>query len=54
LIDGFSRRSRDFLKGKTEGNKTLLFKAPPEYIGRIEKVKITAADSWTLHGELVG
>ncbi len=54
LVDGFSRRSREFLKGKTEGNKTLLFKAPPVYIGRIEKVRITAADSWTLHGELVG
>ncbi len=53
LVDGFSRRSRDYLKGKTEGNKTLLFKAGSEYIGRIEKVRITAADSWTLHGELV-
>lgn len=54
LVDGFSRRSRDFLKGKTEGNKTLLFEANQEYIGDIVEVRITAADSWTLHGELIG
>ncbi|UCD16605.1 MAG: TRAM domain-containing protein, partial [Candidatus Zixiibacteriota bacterium] len=54
LIDGTSRRDRAVLKGKTEGNKTLLFKAGPEYIGTIQNITVTAADSWTLHGELTG
>jgi len=53
LVDGVSRRDRSVLKSKTEGNKTLLFKAGPEYIGTIQKVNVITADSWTLHGELV-
>jgi tRNA-2-methylthio-N6-dimethylallyladenosine synthase len=53
LIDGFSRRSDKMLKGKTEGNKTILFKAPPEYIGSIRNIQVESADSWTLHGRLV-
>ncbi len=53
LIDGVSRRSREILKGKTEGNKTILFKAPSEYIGSIKNIKVESADSWTLHGQLV-
>ncbi len=53
LVDGVSRRSQDILKGKTEGNKTILFKAPPEYIGTIKNIKVESADSWTLHGQLV-
>ncbi len=54
LVDGFSRRSKDFLKGKTEQNKTILFKGDPQIIGSICRVKVNSADSWTLHGELVG
>jgi len=54
LIDGFSRRSKDFLKGKTEHNKTILFKGDPQIIGSICRVKVNSADSWTLHGELIG
>lgn len=53
LADGFSRRSRDFLKGKTEHNKTILFKGDPQIIGSICRVKVNSADSWTLHGELI-
>ncbi|MBN2226507.1 MAG: tRNA (N6-isopentenyl adenosine(37)-C2)-methylthiotransferase MiaB [candidate division Zixibacteria bacterium] len=53
LVDGVSRRDPSVVKGKTEGNKTLLFKAGPEYIGTIQKVNVITADSWTLHGEPV-
>jgi len=53
LIDGVSRRNAEVLKGKTEGNKTILFKAPTKYIGMIKDVEVSSADSWTLHGELV-
>jgi len=54
LVDGFSRRSKEYLKGKTEQNKTILFKGDPQIIGTICRVKVNSADSWTLHGELVG
>ena len=53
LVDGFSRRSDNFLKGKTEGNKTVLFAGGTDMIGRVQRVKIISADSWTLHGELM-
>jgi len=53
LIDGFARRGRDRLRGKTEGNKTILFPAERSVIGSIRRVKILEADSWTLFGELV-
>jgi tRNA-2-methylthio-N6-dimethylallyladenosine synthase len=53
LVDGLSRRSEKVLKGKTEGNKTILFAGGPELIGAIRKVRVCRADSWTLHGELV-
>ena len=52
LVDGHSRRSQQVLKGKTEGGKTALFPGEDSMIGSITKVKITQADSWTLHGEL--
>lgn len=52
LIDGISRRSDSVLKGKTEGNKTILVPGAHEQIGSIRKIKVISADSWTLHGEL--
>jgi len=52
LVDGHSRRSDKFLKGKTEGNKTVLFAGDENLIGTVQKVIINSADSWTLHGEL--
>jgi tRNA-2-methylthio-N6-dimethylallyladenosine synthase len=52
LVDGSSRRSKSVLKGKTEGNKTVLFDGMPSLIGTIQGILITSADSWTLHGRL--
>ncbi len=54
LVDGHSRRDGAVLKGKTEGNKTVLFNGQENDIGKIKNVKIVSADSWTLHGEMVG
>ena len=53
LVDGVSRRDKNVLKGKTEGNKTILFEGAVSDIGSICRVQITAADSWTLHGEVI-
>jgi tRNA-2-methylthio-N6-dimethylallyladenosine synthase len=51
LVDGFSRRSRNILRGKTEGNKTILFGGDPKLIGTIMNIRVNSADSWTLRGE---
>lgn len=54
LVEGFSRRSQARLRARTEGNKTILF-AADETIkpGDIVPVRVTAADAFTLHGEIV-
>lgn len=53
LIDGTSRRDKRIWKGKSEGNKTVLVEAAQNLLGRIVPIKISRADSWTLHGEVV-
>jgi tRNA-2-methylthio-N6-dimethylallyladenosine synthase len=53
LVDGFSRKSNNVLKGKTGGNKTMLFEGSESLIGKIQNIRVTSADSWTLHGERV-
>ncbi len=52
LVDGASRRDDAVWKGRTEGNKTVLFSGSPELLGRIVPVRVERADSWTLHGEV--
>ncbi len=52
LIEGVSRRSRQYLRARTEGNKTVLFKTNGVSAGTIVPIRITAADAFTLHGEL--
>lgn len=51
VVEGFSRRSRDFHRARTEGNKTVLFVADNVAPGTILPIRITAADAYTLHGE---
>lgn len=52
LVEGKSRRSDDFFRGRTEGNKVVIFEAEPEAAGTIVPVRIMAADAFTLHGEI--
>lgn len=52
LVDGKSRRDESVWKGKTGQNKTVLFRAKDDVLGKIVPVKINEADSWTLHGAL--
>lgn len=55
VVEGSARRSRELLRARTEGNKTVLFPSPnPIAVGSIVPVRITAADAFTLHGELAG
>jgi tRNA-2-methylthio-N6-dimethylallyladenosine synthase len=53
MIEGYSRRSERFARARTEGNKTVLFRADRPEVGRIRPLKITSADAYTLHGEPV-
>ncbi|MFQ5498739.1 MAG: tRNA (N6-isopentenyl adenosine(37)-C2)-methylthiotransferase MiaB [Candidatus Zixiibacteriota bacterium] len=52
LVEGVSRRSAAMLRARTDGNKTILFSGEV-MVGSIVPIRCTAADAFTLHGELV-
>jgi len=53
LVEGLSRRSEKFSRARTEGNKIVLFENSGVEPGAVVRVKITSADAFTLHGEIV-
>ncbi len=53
LVDGESKKNPEILAGYTRRSKLVNFKAPKTAIGKIVKVKITDAKSWSLDGEMV-
>ncbi|MBO5186905.1 MAG: tRNA (N6-isopentenyl adenosine(37)-C2)-methylthiotransferase MiaB [Prevotella sp.] len=53
LIEGYSKRSREQLCGRTEQNKMVVFDKGDCHIGQTVKVKITGSTSATLMGTLV-
>ncbi|CAG9619634.1 tRNA (N6-isopentenyl adenosine(37)-C2)-methylthiotransferase MiaB [Sutcliffiella rhizosphaerae] len=52
LVEGESKKNPDVLAGYTEKSKLVNFKAPKSVVGKIIKVKVTKAKTWTLDGEL--
>ena len=53
LVEGFSKRSREQLCGRTEQNKMVVFDKGSRHIGETVRVRITGATSATLLGEIV-
>lgn len=53
LIEGYSKRSREQLFGRTEQNKVVVFNKSNEHIGDTVRVRITGSTSATLMGERV-
>jgi tRNA-2-methylthio-N6-dimethylallyladenosine synthase len=53
LIEGFSKRSRERLYGRTEQNKVVIFDKGSHRIGQFVKVKVEDATSATLLGSAV-
>ena len=51
LVEGFSKRSREQLMGRTEQNKAVVFPKQGYHIGQRVMVKITGSTSATLLGE---
>jgi tRNA-2-methylthio-N6-dimethylallyladenosine synthase len=52
LVEGASRRDQGFLRARTEGNKTVLFKSENGIkTGVLVPIRIKSADAFTLHGE---
>lgn len=53
LIEGFSKKSRDQLFGRTQQNKVVVFNKGSYRIGQLAQVRITEATSATLKGEAI-
>ena len=53
LVEGYSKRSRDDMFGRTQQNKVIVFPACNTQIGERVNVKVNRATSATLIGELV-
>ncbi len=53
LVEGESKNNPEVLAGYTTKSKLVNFVAPKEAIGKIVKVKITEARTWSLNGEMV-
>lgn len=54
LVEGKSRRSDGVLRARTEGNKTVLFDSREGIrTGMVVPIRITEADAFTLHGDLI-
>ena len=53
LVEGFSKRSREQLCGRTEQNKMVVFNKGSHHIGETVRVRITGSTSATLFGEAI-
>jgi tRNA-2-methylthio-N6-dimethylallyladenosine synthase len=53
LIEGFSKRSREQLFGRTSQNKVVIFDKKQYHVGDFVKVRITHVSSATLFGETI-
>ena len=53
LADDFAPRGEGFLQGRTPQDKVVIFEGSRKLLGEFVKVKITRAEAWCLHGEVV-
>ena len=53
LVDGCSKKDPNELRGRTENNRVVNFKAPAAFIGQMVMMRITAALPNSLRGEIV-
>ncbi|MGL6167266.1 MAG: tRNA (N6-isopentenyl adenosine(37)-C2)-methylthiotransferase MiaB, partial [Fusobacteriaceae bacterium] len=53
LVEGFSRKNKEMLTGRTSTNKVVIFKGNVEMAGTFANIKINDCKTWTLYGDLV-
>ena len=53
LVEGFSKRSKDEMFGRTSQYKTVIFPREGRHIGEFISVRITSASAATLRGEVI-
>ncbi len=53
LCDGISKNDPDFLEGRTEQDKIVIFKGNAELEGKFVDISVTRADTFNLYGEII-
>lgn len=53
LVDDIAPKGEGLLQGRTPSDKVVLFEGKKSLIGQFVNVKITQAEAWCLHGELL-
>ena len=53
LADDDAPKGEGFLQGRTPSDKVVIFEGKKSLLGQFVKVRITEAEAWCLHGELV-
>ena len=52
LVEGFSKTNNDYLTGRTDSNKVVIFKENENLIGTTVPVKIESEHLWYLRGNI--
>ena len=52
LVEGYSKNNNEYLTGRTDTNKVVIFKGNPDLIGEMIKVQIISEHMWYLKGEI--
>ena len=53
LVEGYSKTNSEFLTGRTDTNKVVIFEGDSSLIGKFVPVKIVSEHMWYLKGEIL-
>lgn len=53
LVDGPAPKGENLLQGRTPSDKVVIFEGSKKLLGEFVNVKITSAEAWCLHGEVI-
>ena len=53
LVEGYSKTNNEYLTGRTDTNKVVIFEGKEDIIGKVINVKIISDHKWYLKGEVI-
>ena len=52
LVEGYSKTNNEYLTGRTDTNKVVIFKGNPDLIGKMINIQVVSEHMWYLKGEI--
>ena len=53
LVEGYSKTNNEYLTGRTDTNKVVIFEGKEDIIGKVVNIKIISDHKWYLKGEII-